>query len=115
MGDRKLIQKYLPMTESTYYIMLALVEPLHGYGIMQDAERRSNGAVSLGPGTLYGALSTLEREGLINLVCRDGRRKIYRLAGKGRRVLELELSRLQRLVDSGMAVVHPRGKPGEGG
>ena len=43
---------YLPLTEATYYTMLCLVEPRHGYGIMQEVRRISQGAVKLGPGTL---------------------------------------------------------------
>ena len=59
------IQRHLPLTEPTYYILLSLTEPLHGYAVMQKVEQLSNGAVSVGPGTLYGALSTLEKDGLI--------------------------------------------------
>lgn len=58
----KTIAKYLPLTESTYYILLSLIDPLHGYGIMQKVERISEGTVSIGPGTLYGAFTTLERK-----------------------------------------------------
>ena len=47
-------QKYIPLTEATYYILLSLVKPLHGYGIMQMVEEMTNGEVKLGPGTLYG-------------------------------------------------------------
>ena len=57
--------KYLPLTESTYYIMLTLVEPLHGYAVMQKVEEISKGTVKVGPGTLYGAFTSLENEGLI--------------------------------------------------
>ena len=57
--------KYLPLSEATTYIMLALVTPLHGYGIMQQVESLSEGTVTLGPGTLYGVLTSLEKERLI--------------------------------------------------
>ena len=64
----KEISKYLPLSEATYYILLALVEPLHGYGVMQKVEAMSDESVRIGPGTLYGAFTTLEKEGLISLV-----------------------------------------------
>ena len=64
----KHITKYLPLTEATYYIMLVLVEPLHGYGVMQKVETISEGTVTIGPGTLYGAFTSLEKEGMIKMV-----------------------------------------------
>ena len=52
------------LTEAVYYILLSLLHPLHGYGIMQNAEQLSGGRVRLAAGTLYGALNTLlERDG----------------------------------------------------
>ena len=47
------INRYLPLSESTYYVLLALLEPLHGYGVMQKVGQLSEGAVTVGPGTLY--------------------------------------------------------------
>ena len=67
MAEKDII-KYLPLSEATYYILLALVEPLHGYGIMQKVEGLSEGTVSIGPGTMYGAFTTLEKQGLITMV-----------------------------------------------
>ena len=52
---QKNITKYLPLTESTAYILLALSEPLHGYGVMQKVKDLSENTVAIGPGTLYGA------------------------------------------------------------
>ena len=59
---------YLPLSESTCYIMLALAEPSHGYAIMQKVEAMSEGGVKIGPGTLYGVLATLEKEDLIRKI-----------------------------------------------
>ena len=113
MNDAKLVKKYLPLTESTYYIMLSLVEPLHGYGIMQYTQKCSNGAVKLGPGTLYGALSKLESEKLIILMHAGNRRKSYQLTEKGKRVLCLEVSRLKNMLRSGTeAISRMEGKTG---
>ena len=66
--DDKIIKKYIPLTEATYYILLCMVEPIHGYKLMQDVESMTNGEVKLGPGTLYGATSKLVKDGLIEQV-----------------------------------------------
>jgi DNA-binding PadR family transcriptional regulator len=96
----KEISKHLPLTESTCYIMLALLKPLHGYAIMQQVETMSSGSVKLGPGTLYGALSTLESEGLIIKVSEQDRRKSYALTSKGRQVLEAQIRRSALIVEN---------------
>jgi len=104
MNENDEITKYLPLTESTYYILLALVEPLHGYGVMQKVEHLSEGTVKIGPGTLYGAFQALEKEELIVKVGEEERRKIYRLTGKGLEVLKLYINRLVIMVRSGSVV-----------
>ena len=95
------------LTESTYYILLSLVEPRHGYGIMQMAEQLSHGRVRLAAGTLYGALTALCEKGWIRLLPseEDSRKKEYTVTEKGRGVLEAELERLRELVASGEAVL----------
>jgi DNA-binding PadR family transcriptional regulator len=95
------ILKHLPLTEPTYYILLALAEPLHGYAVMQKVEQLSHGAVIVGPGTLYGAFSTLERDGLIVKVAEVERRKSYALTALGRQVLLAQIGRLQVMVRRG--------------
>lgn len=97
----KNINKYLPLTESTAYILLALSDPLHGYGVMQIVETLSEGTVKIGPGTLYGAFSTLESEGLIVRVGEEGRRKVYALTDQGRQVLKEHVRRSEILVRNG--------------
>lgn len=101
---------YLPLTESTYYILLALVKPLHGYGVMQKVEVMSGGTVTIGPGTLYGAFSNLEREKLITLVKEEERRKSYTLTAKGRQVLAAQIRRLVIMSRNGRAVLPLLGK-----
>jgi DNA-binding PadR family transcriptional regulator len=93
--------KYLPLTESTAYILLALAEPLHGYGVMQKVETMSEGTVKIGPGTLYGAFSTLESEGLIVKVDEVERRKSFRVTDKGKSVLKEHLRRSEILIKNG--------------
>jgi DNA-binding PadR family transcriptional regulator len=101
----KEITKYLPLSEATYFILLALVEPLHGYGIMQKVEGMSEGTVNIGPGTMYGAFSTLEKEGLITMVKEEERRKSYTLTEKGKQVLTEQIQRLQIMARNGRTVL----------
>ena len=105
MGNKDGIAKYLPLSEATYYIMLMLVEPKHGYGVMQQVEEETDGAVTIGPGTLYGAFSTLENQGLIEMLREEGRRKVYALTGKGRAVLRRQIERLDMMARSGQQVL----------
>ena len=93
--------KYLPLTESTAYILLALSEPLHGYGIMQKVEDMSQNTVKIGPGTLYGAFSTLEKEKLIIMFAEESRRKLYTLTEKGKQVIKEHIRRSEILVQNG--------------
>jgi DNA-binding PadR family transcriptional regulator len=99
------ITKYLPLTEATYYILLALVEPLHGYAIMQKVENISEGTVSIGPGTLYGAFTTLEKEGLILMIKEEERRKSYALTCKGKQVLAEQVRRLEIMSRNGQNIL----------
>lgn len=95
------MKKYLPLTESTAYILLVLHEPLHGYGVMQKVKTLSEDTVTIGPGTLYGAFSTLESEQLITKVGEEGRRKVYELTEKGQQVLKEHIRRSEILVKNG--------------
>jgi DNA-binding PadR family transcriptional regulator len=108
MAEREIGGKHLPLTEATYYIMLALEAPLHGYGVMQKVEQMSEGVVRVGPGTLYGAFSTLEREGLIAMVDEQERRKSYLLTEKGKQVLREQLHRLEVMVRNGRRITEAR-------
>lgn len=105
MTDENNIEKYLPLSESTFYIMLVLVKPIHGYGIMQKVEALTDGEVSIGPGTLYGAFSTLEKEGLIEMVREEDRRKYYALTEKGRETLRAQLMRLKIMTQSARQIM----------
>ena len=104
MADEE-IKKYLPLSEATCYILMALVEPLHGYGIMQKVEGLSEGTVNIGPGTMYGAFTTLEKEGLIKMVKEEDRRKTYLLTGKGRQVLAEQIHRIEIMARNGREIL----------
>lgn len=95
------------LTEAVYYILLSLVSPLHGYGIMQNATTLSNGRVVLAAGTLYGALNSLMEKGwIVALVEQENsRKKEYEITEKGREVLFNEIVRLKQLVENGQRIL----------
>ena len=98
---------HAPLTETTYYILLSLHKPLHGYGIMQRAAELSGGRVRLAAGTLYGALNSLCEKGWIVPIpsAEDSRKKEYKLTDKGLTVLKNELNRLRQLVENGETIL----------
>ena len=98
--NEKSITKHLPLTEATYYILLSLVMPKHGYAVMQEAEEISGGTIRLAPGTIYGALTSLEESKLIQMSGKDGRRKIYQITGKGLDILKEQIRRLRIMLKS---------------
>ena len=95
-----------PVTGSAFYILLALADHArHGLGIIEDIERRTEGAVSLGPGTLYHAIRKLESAGLIVESADrpapdldDPRRRYYSITEEGREVGRQEAARLDRIL-----------------
>lgn len=90
----------LPLTETVYYILLALIHPAHGYLIMSRVEELSAGQVRLAPGTLYGALETLGKQRLIARVHSDDpRRKVYQITGTGSDVLAQDTQRMADMID----------------
>lgn len=97
------MQNHMALTEATYYILLSLYTPQHGYGIMQQTEQLSGGRVRLAAGTLYGALNSLCEKGWIIPLpaAADSRKKEYRLTESGIHVLKQELERLRQLVENG--------------
>lgn len=97
----RLVPDQGPMTEAMYYILLALLRPGHGYGMMQRIRALSGGRLEMGPGTLYGVLTRMHREGLIVLAGEEGRRKNYAITEAGRAALLAEYRRLKRLVADG--------------
>ena len=88
---------YVPMTETGFYILFCLQKPTHGYGIVQRVEKLTDGEIRLAPGTMYGSLSKMERDGLIRFIGEEEKRKIYSITELGTEVLELELKRIERL------------------
>src|SRR5579862_8570 len=98
---------FLPLAPATLHILLSLAgENLHGYGIMQEVSRQSEGRYNLGPGTLYDNLQRLMKQKLVEEVAgpreeENSRRRYYRLSSLGRTVLSQEIARLQDVVHEG--------------
>ena len=95
--DQHIKKVYVPMTETAFFILFCLRKPNHGYGIVQEVERMTNGAVRLTPGTMYGSLSKMEKDGVIYFIREEEKRKIYQITPLGTEVLTLELKRIERL------------------
>lgn len=99
-------EAFLPLTPAVFHILLALADrERHGYGIMQDIAARTDGAMRMGPGTLYGSIKRMLADGLIVEVGErpdpeldDERRRYYRLTNLGQRVLHAEALRLEQLL-----------------
>jgi DNA-binding PadR family transcriptional regulator len=95
-----------PFTPAVFYILLALSSgERHGYGIMKQVEKDSQGKVTMGPGTLYGSLKRMldarlvrESDKRVDPDMDDVRRIYYQITGKGSAALAAELERYQRIV-----------------
>jgi DNA-binding PadR family transcriptional regulator len=98
------IQGFLPLSPANLYILLSLAaEDRHGYGIMQEVARQSEGQYKLGPGTLYDNLQKLMNQGMVEDAPRrsvddDPRRRYYRMTSFGRKVLAADVERLEELI-----------------
>lgn len=91
------------LTEAVYYILISILSPLHGYGIMQNIEKLSKGRVRLAAGTLYGAISTMLDKGWITAIPgeKDSRKKEYQISALGKEILQAEICRLEELLENG--------------
>src|ERR1700726_1603654 len=112
-------EELLPLTPAVFHILLALADSeRHGYGIMQEIAERTQGAMRMGPGTLYGSIKRMLADGLIEASAErpdteldDERRRYYRLTDFGLRVLRAEAQRLEQIVSiihSKSILTHPK-------
>jgi DNA-binding PadR family transcriptional regulator len=103
----------VPLSEPVLLILLSLAtEPRHGYSILKDVERMSDGRVALSTGTLYGALRRLLEDEWIARIDEGDRprgRQAYRLTAQGRRNLQLEISRMKQLTRLAGLRTSPKG------
>ena len=95
--DAHIKKVYVPMTETGFYILLCLQEENHGYGIVQKVKEMTNGDIVLAPGTMYGSLSNMEKDGLIRFIREEEKRKLYIITSLGKEVLDIEKRRIERL------------------
>jgi len=92
--------RQLPLTETVYYILLALTEPAHGYAILQKVEELSHGQVRMAAGTLYGAIDNLLKLGWIGPVpSEDSRRKVYVITENGAAMLRADFDRMMHMIN----------------
>ena len=95
--DSHIKKVYVPMTETGFYILLCLQKENHGYGIVQKVKEMTEGEITITPGTMFGSLSKMEKDGLIKFIREEEKRRVYKITDLGCEVLSLELKRIQRL------------------
>lgn len=96
----KVIKKYVPMTETAFYILMYLTEPRHGYGIIKRVEEMTNGRITLGSGTIYGTLTKMQRDDIITIYADEKRKTIYEISDLGKQLMLVEMNRLKELHDN---------------
>lgn len=95
--DAHIRKVYVPMTETGFYILLCLQQEMHGYSIVQKVKELTDGEILISPGTMYGSLSKMEKDGLIRFIREEEKRKIYEITSLGIEVLQKEKERIARL------------------
>ena len=96
------MDKQQPLTESIFYILLALRKPNHGYGIIQEVQQLTENRIVMGAGTLYGAIQTLEQKGWITMWSEEEssrKKKEYIITEAGKEAFRNESARLKELVE----------------
>ena len=96
MEDR-LKRIYVPMTETGFYVLYCLKEEMHGYNIGKKVSEMTGGEITISPGTMYGTLSKMEKDGLIAFSREEEKRRLYRITDLGREILTIEQKRIERL------------------
>lgn len=105
----ELYKKYIPMTETTYYTLLALIQPRHGYAVMQFVSRLTEERIRLGTGTLYSMVGRLVDDEVIRILSMDGGKKTYEITDLGLDLLRLETKRLNRQLQNGVDILRQEG------
>ena len=82
----KLRRVYVPMTETGFYILFCLQKERHGYSITQKVKELTEGKLSISPGTMYGTLAKMEKDGLIAFVREEEKRKLYSITELGKQI-----------------------------
>lgn len=97
MNYEKIRKRFIPMSETMFYILLSLQEERHGYGIMQHVKELTKNRIVLGAGTIYQSLSKLEGDGLIISTKEIDRKKLYIISEMGRLILKEESIRIKEI------------------
>ena len=95
--EERIRRVYVPMTETGFYILFCLQQQMHGYNVTKRVRELTGGQIVISPGTMYGTLSKMEKDGLIQFAREEEKRKIYQITELGTEVLQLELKRIERL------------------
>lgn len=103
-------KKLETLTEQMFYVLLALRQERHGYGIMQTITELTGGRVNVGAGTLYALLERFERDRLIRFTRMEENRKYYRLTDAGEQALRAEYQRIQRQAADWERVMEEEGR-----
>ena len=100
MSIEKARTRYIPMSETMFYILLSLKQERHGYAIMQQVKELTKGRIILGAGTVYSSLGKLDSDGLIEGIREEERRKIYFITLLGNQILQEEGDRIAELYNN---------------
>lgn len=103
--EESLQKKYIPMTETTYYTLLSVIEPRHGYAIMQYVSELTRGRIMLGTGTLYTMVGRLVADGVIVTVPNEEGKKAYQITDAGMELLTAETDRLEKQLTDGRHIL----------
>lgn len=103
--EDKIKKKYCPMTETTFYTLLALLHSNHGYGIMKFVRELTQERIKMGTGTLYTMLGRLVEDQMIDIVSEEDGKKTYEITLLGRELLLLEQARLRKQCENGERIL----------
>ncbi|MGM8215989.1 PadR family transcriptional regulator [Bacillaceae bacterium W0354] len=91
------MKKYTPMTETAFYILLSFMHKRHGYEVIQHVAELTNGRIKLGAGTMYGTITKMQKDELIQYLHEDEKRKFYQITALGKAILKAETLRIKEL------------------
>lgn len=104
--EERIRRVYVPMTETGFYILFCLQQQMHGYNVTKRVRELTGGQIVISPGTMYGTLSKMEKDGLIVFVREEEKRKLYQITSLGQQVLELEKKRIARLYQNSKGEIY---------
>ena len=104
--EERIKRIYIPMTETGFYILFCLKEEMHGYNVGKKVNEMTGGEITISPGTMYGSLSKMEKDGLIQFVREEDKRKLYKITELGKQILDIEIQRIERLYKNSKGEVY---------